>query len=239
MKRAMVVEFSVKVHTCRLLQDYGPGTLEEQILPNNRYICVRNPRRDEDEPKSWLEEVTKAPEYYRMRPNCKCRKWITFREAIDLCDSGHALWAYKTKSSEVLRCEPDPPRRNALGTPLRGALGHIWRPVVVGRVPRIDLITKADIERAYINAVGASIKKIEMIHEMHMEARALLFYGLTVEDGQVIENKDGAPHLVGNQRKVGSRAYGAPESINDPMEGRCLFSFTADERTAGGHQNSA
>ena len=238
MKRDPVIEYSVKVHTCRLLQDYGPGTLEEQILPSNRYICVRNPRADEGAPKSWLEQVTKEPEYYRMRPdgNCKCRKWITFREAIDLCDSGHALWAFKKKDGKVLRCEPDPPRRNALG-PLRGALGHIWRPVVVGRVPRIDLITKADIERAYVNKVPSSIKKIEMIHEMHMEARALMFYGLTIEDGQVIENKDGVPHLVGNQRKVGSRAYGAPEFIDDPMAGRCLFQFTADERTAGGHQN--
>jgi hypothetical protein len=231
-KRDPVIEYSVKCHTCRLLQDYGPGTLEEGMIPGNRYICVRNPRRDEGDPKSYLEEVLKEPEYYRMRENCKCRKWITFREAIDLCDSGHALWAFKIKNHEVERCEPDPPRRNALGSPIRGALGHIWRPVVVGKVPRIDLITKADIERAYINLTGASIKKIELIHEMHMEARALLFYGLRLEDGEVVDNKDGVPHLVGNQRKIGVPIQGCPEAINDPCEGRCLFPFTPDERTA-------
>jgi hypothetical protein len=230
-KRQPVVEFSVKVHTCRLLQDYGPGTLEEGLIPNNRYICVRNLRRDEGEAKPYLEEVSKEPEYYQMRPNCKCRKWITFREAIDLCDSGHALWAFKTKNHEVERCEPDPPRRNSLGMPIRGALGHIWRPVVVGKVPRIDLITKADIERAYVDLTGTSIKKIEMIHEMHMEARALLFYGLRLEDGEIVDNKDGVPHLAGNQRKVGVPIQGVPDAINDPQEGRCLFPFSPDERT--------
>lgn len=232
LRRDLVIEYSVKVHTCRLLQDYGPGTLESQMVPNNRYICVRNPRRDADDEKPYLEEAFKEPEFYQMRPSCKCRKWITFREAIDLCDSGHALWAYKTKNSDVERCEPDPPRRNALGTPLRGALGHIWRPVIVGKVHRTDLITKADIERAYINAVGASIKKIEIIHQMHMEARALLFYGLQLEDGEIIV-ENGKQKLKGNQRKVSK----TPASfIDDPQPGRCLFPFTADERTAGGHQ---
>ena len=215
MKRDLVVEFSVKVHTCRLLQDYGPGTLESNLVPNNRYICVRNPRHDEDEEPTTavtpsgkivpigLEKPSKEPEFYQMRTGCKCRKWITFREAIDLCDSGHALWAYKVKNGEVERCEPDPPRRNHMGAPIRGALGCIWRPVVVGKVPRIDLITKADIERSYVNLVGASIKKIETIHTMHVEMlRALI-----------------VPFEP------------------DPQEGRCLFPFTADERTSGGHSD--
>lgn len=241
MKRNFVIEYSVKVHTCKLLQDYGPGTLEDQMVPDNRYICVRNPRKEEDEEKSYLEEIFKEPEYYRMRKDCKCRKWVTFREAIDLCDGGYALWAYKIKSRQVGKCEPDPPRRNHRGAPIRGALGHIWRPVVVGRVPRIDLITKADIERAYVTDhrthvvhngansgtsfevqrgnrkyANPSIEKIETIHFMHMQARALLFHGVQLEGGKY--------------------KSGAPIGIDDPCEGRCLFPFTADERTTGGHK---
>ena len=135
-----VVYFSVKVHTCNPLRNRGQ-VLEDDMMPNERYICVKNARKDEKEEKPYLEELKKIPEYYRMPVHCKCRKWTTYHEAVELTKIGQALWAFKKKKGIVARCEP--------GFPASDNLGHIWRPVVREKVPRIDLISKADVQRAY------------------------------------------------------------------------------------------
>jgi hypothetical protein len=68
-------------------------------------------------------------------------------------------------------------------------------------VPRVDLISKADIERAYTSdnpeVAAAAIEYIEECHKMFMENRAKLI----------------APFR------------------EDPTEGRLLFPFCKDERT--------
>ena len=188
-----ITHFSVRVHSCLLLDERG-SFIEDKLIPAERYICVKNPRKDEPVEKSYLEEWTKEPEYYMMRSKCSCRKWTTFHDAVEMAKSGQALWAYRVKKQTVYRCEP--------GFPRSDAVGHIWTPVIVGQVPRIDLITRSDIERAYVSEVGASITYIEEVHKLQMEERAKLIVPF----------------------------------VPDPQEGRCLFPFAADQRTAGGHE---
>lgn len=160
-----IIYRSVKIHSCALLSDRGSFT-DARLMPTERYVCVKNPKEDKPVQKPYLEEWTKEPEYYQMRTKCVCRKWATLHEAIELTDNGQAKWAYKIKKQTVYRCEP--------GFPRADAIGHIWLPVEVGRVPRIDLITRTDIEKAYIAEVGESITYIEECHLLQMEERAKL-----------------------------------------------------------------
>lgn len=122
--------------------------------------------------------------FRQMSLRCRCREWTTFHDADDLVDSGKAVRIHKIK---------------------KGALKaddlQIWKPVVREKVPRIDLITRPDIERAYIDENKEYIQYIEDVHEMAMEFRASL--------------------IVPFQP--------------DPFEGRLLFPFSSDKRTAGGH----
>jgi len=191
-----IIFYSVKVHSCAMLSDRG-SFIDSDMRPTERYVCVKNPKRDEPVQKPYLEEWVKVPEYYMMRAKCVCKRWATLHEAIELTESGQAKWAYKIKKQTVYRCEPGYPRADAIG--------HVWTPVDVGRVPRIDLITRSDIERAYTSDTGAvqdeSISYIEEVHLLQMEERAKL----------IVPFKP------------------------DPFSGRCLFPFGADQRTPGGH----
>lgn len=133
------------------------------------------------------EKYLASGDYFRLLPHqCQCRKFITMYEARQLIETGRASPIYKYKRG---RMEPE--------------IYYIWMAQQV-RVPRVDLISKADIERAYtsddIEVSRAAMEYIEEVHLLYMENRAKLIVPFRP----------------------------------DPTEDRLLFCFTADYRTFGG-----
>jgi len=93
---------------------------------------------------------------------CRCRKWIKLFDADQQIQMGSAF--------RILR-----KKRGALTADER----EIWMPIIrlsseLPRVPRIDLITSTDIERAYVYDQQKFIDHIERVHKMYMEERAKL-----------------------------------------------------------------
>jgi hypothetical protein len=166
--------------------------------------------------KSWGIEpgeryVATADGYFKQLPKkCNCKKMIMLGFALDLIKTGRAEPIYKQKSG---RMEPD--------------MLMIWM-AQQRQVPRIDLITRPDIERAYLSddpdVAEAARFKIEQIHLMHMEDRLKLFAPFPY----VLNPKQGPEELnVTAHEKDGG----------DPFEGKVLID-TVDERTEGGHDGS-
>lgn len=189
------VFLSVKTHTCRLLSDQV--IFEEDMQPGKRYINIRYPRQEGKKEKPYLEEVKREPEYYAFPEKCKCRLWMTLHDAVELNKCGQALWAYGVFDGVI-----------SVHWPGKQSVGHIWRPVVREKVPRIDLITKADIQRAYgfkyerlSRQQDEFARYIEEVHAISMQERAKL----------IVPFKP------------------------DPFHGRVLFPFSNDQRTVGGH----
>ena len=142
--------------------------------------------------KSWGispgERYMATGEYFKQLPHsCSCKKRITIGFAQELINTGRAEPVYKLKRG---RMEPD--------------VLAIWM-AQQRQVPRIDLISRPDIERAYLSddpeVAEAAQFMIEEIHRMHIENRRKL----------IVPFKP------------------------DPQEGRLIFCFAADYRTKGGH----
>lgn len=95
--------------------------------------------------------------WYRLLPKtCKCRKKITMAEASTLLQQGVAnpIWISGRKAVEV-------------------DMTSIWM-AQQRQVPRVDLISRADIERAYIDHMKSSMEYIEEVHLMYEENRRKL-----------------------------------------------------------------
>jgi hypothetical protein len=88
-------------------------------------------------------------------------------------------------------------------------------------VPRIDLISKADIERAYTSddpeVSAAAMEYIEECHKLFMENRAKLIVPFKEE-------------------YLGDWPLPTPDKNGNIVGGRLLFPFSKDERTSGGYQ---
>ena len=81
------------------------------------------------------EKNIEAQIWYAPLPKrCRCRWFITLHQADDLVGNGEALWVLKTENGALVQDET-----------------QIYMPRRV-RVPRVDLISRADIERAYIGS---------------------------------------------------------------------------------------
>lgn len=159
------VHYSVRVHTCKPLTKKGffkPYQMEE----DERYIKTTAEALTEQEMYLGLKENEAT--YLAMPKKCNCRKWLTIYDADALIKAGQALWFCRSVNGVTKLCEPYRDRKNKM------VLGHIWRPVEREKVPRIDLITRADIERAFIDGKQDSVILIEEIHKMIMDARAKL-----------------------------------------------------------------
>lgn len=105
---------------------------------------------------------------------------------------------------------------------------HFWKRQQP-RVPRVDLITAKDIERAYVDETKQSIAFIEDIHELLMKNRMDLFdpevakklkrlYRGHTADRKTLEK------LANEIKHKGFK--------DDPTQGRLLFPFFPDERTS-------
>lgn len=145
-----------------------------------------------------LIEDGRRPLYGKLPKKCKCKQTITIEQAVWMVDNGFAanLWKAKKKSVEV-------------------DFGFVWQPQQ-RQVPRIDLITMADIERAYIDKKKESIEYIEEVHQMHMEERAKMIVPFRPTDPWGNEWTD-------------------IQGFKDRADGRLLNPFPVEQRTAGGH----
>lgn len=147
--------------------------------------------------------VSNDNKIFRLLPNkCSCRKQATRYEAEQLIETGRAepIWKYKDRRMQIDdNC--------------------IWMAQQV-KVPRIDLISKADIERAYTSdnpdVSEAAMEYIEEVHQMYMENRAKLIVPFKEEylGDWPLPNKDRNGNII---------------------PGRLLFPFSNDERTKGGY----
>lgn len=136
------------------------------------------------------EKYLACGDHFRLLPHkCSCRKSVTTYEARQLVETGQAEPIYRFKRG---RMEPE--------------IFTIWM-AQQSQVPRIDLISKADIERAYTSddpeVARAAMEYIEEVHMLYMENRAKLIVPFR----------------------------------EDLTEGRLLFCFSDDYRTTGGHDS--
>lgn len=118
---------------------------KEGLDPERRYYS--------DDPK--FESFKSVPK------KCSCKKTVSVERAKVFLEQGKAFKVYKPKKGRQLDDK-------------RVDRWQIVMPVNKTQTPRVDLITQADIERAYIDLKPKYIRYIEMIHEMIMEERAKL-----------------------------------------------------------------
>ena len=92
---------------------------------------------------------------------CACKKTVSVEKAKDLIAKGVALKIYKPEYGRSLN---------------DNRVDRFQIVMVVNRAqtPRVDLITKADMERAYVDGRQDYIDHIEEVHDMIMEERAKL-----------------------------------------------------------------
>ncbi len=144
-------------------------------------------------------------EFFKALPlKCRCKKVVTRIVAELYLAQGKAFKVYRPKEDGPLddKCVEEK---------------HIVLPVERSQTPRVDLITKADVERAY-NGLSHPDKRdqefmahIEAIHDMILLERAKLVVPFQ-EDPDAMYDEKGLP-----------------------FAGRILFAFGPDQRTRGGH----
>lgn len=101
-------------------------------------------------------------EFFKSIPKkCSCKKTITVEKAKLFLEQGKVFKIYKPKKDHQLDDE-------------QVDEWQVVMPVNKTQTPRVDLITQADIERAYVDGKPKYIRYIEDVHKMIMEERAKL-----------------------------------------------------------------
>lgn len=150
----MTEERVVLVHTCH----ESAKVADPRNLP--QFVLSRKYFTDDPRFRSFLPLPVK----------CSCKKMVTKEKAEDFVKKGQALLVYKPPllAAETMK---DGHRLN------RSSVDSTQIVKVVNRAqtPRVDLTTKAGIERAYISHNEDDIELIEQIHDMLVEGlRALI-----------------------------------------------------------------
>ena len=149
----------------------------------------------------YLSMADGSPWYRLLQPKCRCRKLVTQRDAVELVEEGVAENVWRVKKGRI---DID--------------LNMIWMSQQ-RQVPRVDMITKADIERAYVDETESSMEYIDEIHELILASRAKLV----------------VPYV--ESRHIGEYPLSGKDKDGNITPGRLIFPFTTDERTPGGHEN--
>jgi len=205
---------SVLVHSCELQPSVQP---ESSLVIGQKYVLVSQDPEDFD-PVPLGDDRS----YYILKAKCSCRQLVTFNHSEDLLAIGgaKAIWQLNPKKNRLELYQVEKPlfdEKVVNGKRVHTKIGtmletHIWRRQQV-KVPRIDLISAADIERAYLEDPKSSTARryqryIEEVHELFMKNRAELFVPFIEEDEQIKRN---------------------------PVQGRLMFPFPPDDRTPGSH----
>jgi hypothetical protein len=162
---------------------------------------------DELEPNYFYFQVGENPDRFcRLPEKCKCRKRISIEEAQEAFQSGRAQWLCKIKDGRpiILNGVSEKEVEN-----LKHAVGlceaiAVW--VVKFRVARVHKISAADMVRSVTvfgklnkgTDIDQRIQKryqkyIQEVHKVAMEARALLFRGIILENGKQV---GGSPEFL-------------------------------------------
>lgn len=173
------------------------------------------------------QNIEKQVWFRRMPKSCRCKRRTTLYQADEFVANGWAIWIVKVKKGAVI---PDESR--------------IWMPVVRERVPRIDLIAKADIERSVIGSERKSKHFVYDSSRRKFVKVGTIPDGMTRQDWMMDYQREEA--FERHIRKQYSQyiqecflvAMQARKELiapfrKDPFEGRALFNFS-DQRTAGG-----
>jgi hypothetical protein len=117
--------------------------------------------RDLDSKRKYYSDDPKFRSFQAVPLKCACKKMVTLDKSKFLVEKGIALRIYRPRE----------------GRPLND--NHIdWFQVIMvvnrAKTPRVDLITQADMERAYVDCLPHYIEHIENIHDMIMSERAKL-----------------------------------------------------------------
>lgn len=205
---------SVLVHSCELQPSVQP---ESSLVIGKKYVLVSQDPDDFD-PVPLGDDRS----YFILKPKCSCRQLVTFAHSEDLLAIGgaKAIWQLNPKKNRLELYQVEKPlfeEKVVDGKKVHTKIGtmletHIWRRQQ-GKVPRVDLISAADIERAYLEDPKSGIARrykryIEEVHDFYMKERAKLFIPFVDEEEQTRRN---------------------------PSQSRLLFPFVPDERTGGGH----
>jgi hypothetical protein len=124
-----------------------------------------------------LENMSETRFYYTDDPlrksfkalpeKCVCKKLVTVERASLFLAQGKAFKVYRPGTKKDW--SKDLPFQMQ-----EDDIMQVVMPVVRSQTPRVDLVTRADIERAYIDGQEKSVRLIEEIHKMIMEERAKL-----------------------------------------------------------------
>jgi hypothetical protein len=163
---------------------------------------------------------------------------VTSKEATKFVEQGKAVWILYRKDGEMQ---------------IDGNM--IWMPVVKERVPRVDMISKADMERAVIGSELRSGHYRYNRLKQKFEVIRTIPEGMTKEEWQTDAEchgmilwsriqcgrtrtivRNGLERCEGNWGvPLDDKSYTIRAHRKDPFHGRSLFSFSPDERTSGGH----
>ena len=148
----------VIVHSCHCKVKDLPDTA---LVKEVNYLRTKAPSRAVTQ--KWDPEVVV---WCRPLPvKCKCRKRIPRAEANEYVEIGRAQLVYRFKDGALI---------NTLDSREYGGPPLIWMPVERGKTPRVDLITAADIERAYVDGLQKYVNYIQMVHQLYLDNRAAL-----------------------------------------------------------------
>jgi hypothetical protein len=215
-----VINKNVRVHTCTVKRDPKPRDMVESGVK-----CVGELGIGLEEQKSYSD----------MPKSCRCRMFCTSAEATEFVKEGAAVWVLKfeRKRGEVV-----------LNDKWHGR--EIWRRVVRERVPRVDLISRADIERAFIGSEVRSKHFIFNKVSKKFEPIRVIPEGMTKKDWMEDALKeakfekrirDQFRQYIDECHKVTMdfRAKLIVPFQEDPFEGRTIFAFGSEQRTEGGY----
>lgn len=131
-------------------------------------------------------QITEGHQYFALKlkstkhgdiQRCSCRQLIGYAEAMDLLQNGNAkaIWELNKKHERMELYQREKSIKDRDGNPTGATVieTHIWRAQQT-KVPRIDLVSQADIERAYIDLNPTFIRYIEECHKLFMGNRAKL-----------------------------------------------------------------
>lgn len=206
---------NVLVHSCRVKPNGRPRDL---LIPGEKYVGELGVKIGDQE---W---------YYPLLSSCRCKRYVSVADATEFEAQGWAVWIlqFKRKKGEIVL-------NDEVST-------KIWMPVVRERVPRVDMISRSDIERAYVGS-----EKVSAHHKYNPITRKFMVVRTVPEDKTLKEWLAEAQKEEKFERHIRSQFQEYIEECHsvtlnaraelmvpfspDPFEGRCLFPFAKDQRT--------
>lgn len=136
----------------------------------------------------YYSDDPKFKSFKALPEKCNCKKFVTYERADIMVARGSALLVYKPRTDRLLHEEKDIDNTQVI--------------MVVNRsqTPRVDLVTRADVERAYIDGRQSYVEYIEEVHDMIISERARL---IVPEVEETFENGRLLFPFGADQRTVG------------------------------------